>query len=54
MQQSGSCPRGPFCAFAHVERTWADSLIFHGYLNYGELLARIDSVKYRAIKLELL
>ncbi|XP_030893101.1 RING finger protein unkempt homolog isoform X2 [Leptonychotes weddellii] len=20
MQQSGSCPRGPFCAFAHVER----------------------------------
>lgn len=21
MQQSGSCPRGPFCAFAHVERT---------------------------------
>ncbi|XP_063315189.1 RING finger protein unkempt homolog isoform X1 [Pelobates fuscus] len=21
MQQSGSCPRGPFCAFAHVEQT---------------------------------
>ncbi|XP_078510672.1 RING finger protein unkempt homolog isoform X2 [Lissotriton helveticus] len=21
MQQSGSCPRGPFCAFAHVEHT---------------------------------
>lgn len=20
MQQSGSCPRGPFCAFAHVDR----------------------------------
>ena len=19
MQQSGSCPRGPFCAFAHIE-----------------------------------
>lgn len=54
MQQSGSCPRGPFCAFAHVERTWAASLVFHRYLSYGEVLAKIDSVKYRAAKLELL
>ncbi|KAI9529409.1 hypothetical protein NQZ68_011117 [Dissostichus eleginoides] len=23
MQQSGSCPRGPFCAFAHVERPFS-------------------------------
>ncbi|MBN3306316.1 UNK protein, partial [Amia calva] len=22
IQQSGSCPRGPFCAFAHVDRRW--------------------------------
>lgn len=22
MQQSGSCPRGPFCAFAHIERMY--------------------------------
>ncbi|XP_033936018.1 RING finger protein unkempt homolog [Pseudochaenichthys georgianus] len=23
MQQSGSCPRGPFCAFAHIERPFS-------------------------------
>ena len=22
MQQTGYCPRGPFCAFAHVDRKW--------------------------------
>lgn len=22
MQQCGSCPRGPFCAFAHIESKW--------------------------------
>ena len=26
MQQTGSCPRGPFCAFAHVERELIFSL----------------------------
>ncbi|XP_075759764.1 RING finger protein unkempt homolog isoform X5 [Pelodiscus sinensis] len=26
MQQSGSCPRGPFCAFAHVEQSMEHSL----------------------------
>jgi len=22
MQQTGQCPRGPFCAFAHIERKY--------------------------------
>ncbi|XP_077482307.1 RING finger protein unkempt homolog isoform X2 [Stigmatopora argus] len=28
MQQCGSCPRGPFCAFAHVERAFASDESF--------------------------
>ena len=29
MQQTGYCPRGPFCAFAHVDRKYLLNIQLH-------------------------
>lgn len=47
MQQTGYCPRGPFCAFAHVDRKSTNiMLIYLIYLAFSRLTVYVCAVKY--------
>lgn len=48
MQQSGSCPRGPFCAFAHVESECPD-YIFKLFFTFTERLFSLFSLHFYSL-----